>query len=168
MNITSLGTSTIANNGSQITSWYGNDSIAGLAFIDCGSPKMFLPADSAMNAIIAAGGQYNYNLTTSLIPCSARDNLETTIDVKLGGSDPDGPLIKVPLGILVSPYTGTTKPTINGEEACSFGLSLGPDGFEVLGDAFIKGAYILFDMDKHTVSLAEARLNILDRDIVAV
>lgn len=168
MNITALGTSKIASNGSATTSWYGNSSIAGTAFIDCGSPKMFLPGSSAMDTVISVGGEYNSNLTNSFIPCSARNDTKTTVDVKLGGSDPDGPLIKIPLSSLVEPYTGTGNVTLNGEEACSFGLSLGPDGFEVLGDAFIKGAYILFDMDKHTVSLAQAKLNVEERDIVAV
>jgi hypothetical protein len=168
VNATALGTSTVASNGSTTTSWYGNSSIAGTAFIDCGSPKMFLPAGSAMNAIIAAGGEYNTDLSTTFIPCSARNDTKTTVDVKLGGSDPGGPLIKIPLSSLVEPYTGSGNVTLNGEKACSFGLSLGPDGFEVLGDAFIKGAYILFDMDKHTVSLAEAKLLVEERDIVAV
>jgi hypothetical protein len=129
---------------------------------------MFLPAGASMGAIIATGGKYNPDLSTTFIPCSARNDTKTTVDIKLGGSDPDGPLIKVPLSSLVAPYTGNSNVTLDGEEACSYGLSPGPDGFEVLGDAFIKGAYILFDMDKHTVSLAEAKLNANERDIVAV
>lgn len=129
---------------------------------------MYLPGNSAMNAIFSVGGEYKPNLTNTFIPCSARNDTKTTVDVKLGGSDPDGPLIKIPLSSLVEPYTGASNVTLDGEEACSFGLSIGPDGFEVLGDAFIKGTYILFDMDKHTVSLAEARLNVEERDIIAV
>ncbi|CRG82858.1 hypothetical protein PISL3812_00204 [Talaromyces islandicus] len=168
VNITALGTSTVASNGSTTTTWFGNSSIAGTAFIDCGSPKMYLPAGSSMNAILNSGGKYDPNLQTTFIPCSAINDTKTTVDVKLGGSDPDGPLIKVRMSDLVAPYTGNGNVTFGGEEACSFGLSPGPDGFEVLGDAFIKGAYILFDMDKHTVSLAEAKLNVEERDIVAV
>lgn len=122
-----------------------------------------------MGVISSVGAEYASNDVYSLIACSAINDTTTFVDVKLGGSDPNGPLIKIPLSNLVDPYTGTRKnATVNGEQACEFGVSPGPTDFQVLGDAFIKGAYILFNMDDHTVSLANVKLDVEERDIVAV
>ncbi|KAH8697201.1 aspartic peptidase domain-containing protein [Talaromyces proteolyticus] len=169
VNLTALGLSTVSSNGSSPITWFGNSSIAGAAFIDCGSPKMFLPGGGSMNLIPNVGGVYDPEASSSLIPCSAINDTKTFVDIQLGGSDPNGPLIKIPISNLVEPYTGTKKNvSINGEKACSFGLSPGPDDFQVLGDAFIKGAYTLFNMDTHSVSMANVKLNTEKSDIVAV
>jgi Eukaryotic aspartyl protease len=103
-----------------------------------------------------------------LIPCSAKNETSIFVDVQLGGSDPNGPLIKIPIHQLVDPYIGSTNPTIDGEEACSFGVSPGPDGFQVLGDAFLRGAYVVFNMDNYTVSIAEIKLNVDESNIIAL
>lgn len=168
MNLTALGTTSLASNGSSTTSWYGNSSVAGAAFIDCGSPKMFLPSAGSIDVIYNSGGEWDSDLTFSLIPCSARDDTTTFVDVQLGGSDPNGPLIQIPVSELVEPYPTNPNLTINGEPACSFGVSPGPDGFQVLGDAFIRNTYIVFNMDNHTVSLGNVILNATDSNIVAL
>ncbi|OKL55819.1 hypothetical protein UA08_08816 [Talaromyces atroroseus] len=165
INLTAIGTSTISSDGSSSTSWYGNSSVAGAAFIDSGSPKIFVPGNGAMNVILDLGGEYDYSLSSSLIPCSAKNKTDVTVDVLLGGSN--GPLIQIPIHQLIEPYTGGNV-TIDGEEACSFGVSPGPDGFQILGDAFLRGAYTVFNMDNHTVSVADIKLNVKESKIIAL
>lgn len=130
---------------------------------------MFLPAGGSIDAIYSLGGEYNSDLTYSLIPCSAANDTMSTVDIQLGPGD-DGPLVKIHLSELVEPYLGddSGNVTVNGQEACSFGLSPGPNGFQVLGDAFIRGVYILFNMGEHTVSMAQAKYGVDERDVVAV
>lgn len=130
---------------------------------------MFLPADGSISAIYSLGGEYDSDLTYTLIPCSAVNDTTSTVDIQLGPGD-QGPLVKIHLSELIEPYLGedSGNVTVNGEPACSFGLSPGPDGFQVLGDAFIRGVYILFNMEEHTVSIAQAKYGVEESDVVAV
>ncbi|RYP92841.1 hypothetical protein DL770_001012 [Monosporascus sp. CRB-9-2] len=162
LNLTGVG---VTVDGSD-TTWFSNSSVTGPAFLDSGSPKAFLPASSSISLILSVGASYDPSLTMSVIPCSAQyrpDAASTTIDFAFGGSNEA--VIRVPLEQMIERYPDPNPPMIGGETACSFGISPGPDGFMVLGDAFIRGAYAVHDLEKKTLGLANAKLNVTESEI---
>ncbi|KAH8890058.1 acid protease [Thozetella sp. PMI_491] len=162
VNLTALGTTVKG----EETNWYANGSVAGRAFIDSGAPKAFLPGSGSVAALMNLGGQWRGDLQQSIMACSRIADTETTVDFAFG---PDDIVVAhVPVSELIDPFPDTVAPTIGGEIACSFGLGPGPDGFQVLGDGFIRGSYIVFNMDAKTVGFGQVKYNVTESEIVAI
>jgi len=106
------------------------------------------------------------------VPCSSEE--EGSIDFQFDNLE-DGPVIKVPFSELAFPlpeWLQAGSDGINLEDGektatCGFGLSpLATEGMMLLGQTFLRSAYIAFDHDDMTVGLANARWNVTDSNIV--
>ncbi|KAK8016174.1 acid protease [Apiospora rasikravindrae] len=98
------------------------------------------------------------------VDCGILDDAEHkawTFDFRLGG--PDGPLIRVPLHQMVidlRPYVSE-----HGANMCLFGIVPSPSAnnddsdIYVLGDTFLRSAYVVFDLTNNQVALAQAKPN---------
>ena len=88
----------------------------------------------------------------------------------------DGPVINVPFSELAFPILDWMQPssrrfTFDEEEtaACGFGFTpLGGEWMMVLGQTFLRSAYIVFDHDNKTVGLANARWGVTKSNIVEI
>ncbi|KAA8570034.1 hypothetical protein EYC84_002371 [Monilinia fructicola] len=74
-------------------------------------------------------------------------------------------MIKIPLSELIFPLTNPIYALYDGDvlpdlpfsgEACAFGIFNGSDGYYVLGDTFLRSAYVVYDLDNNQVGLAQA------------
>jgi len=142
------------------------------AILDSGAAQTILP-DAIVKAIYAqTGATYFAPYNVAAVPCSVR-NVLGTFDFGLGG--PNGPIIRVPIGDLVYPAVLQNQP-INipnsNQTACVFGITpasargLGEGADSILGDTFIRSAYVVYDFANKRVGIAQTRYNSTESDIV--
>jgi hypothetical protein len=164
---TSLGITT--KSGSQtITS----SSFKSPALLDSGTTLSVIPNDiyealvQFFNATLDEAGD-------ALVKCNELDNTGT-LDFTFGGAN--GPVIKVPFSEFAIPATTTDggQATFNdGSLVCYLGLQ----GTEsdpknplpvILGDTFLRSAYVVYDLDNKQISLAQTVFNATDSSVVEI
>ena len=128
-------------------------------FLDSGTPISYLPG-SVLKPIISGLGAFNSSeLDGLLVPCS-QECSPTTFNFGFGGDG--GPSIAVSLGELVVPIINDdgSHPTFsNGEPICSFGIAPGDPGPYILGDTFLRSAYVVFDLTNNQIAIAQTNYN---------
>ena len=135
--------------------------------LDTGSPNMYLPwilaqdISSVMNATMQFGFPY--------IPCAQR-KVHDTLKFSFGG--PSGPNISVPYSELIYPFGAPANigPVIasDGTPLCYFGV-IGTNGtIYLLGDTFIRSAYMVYDVDNLQVAMAQAKYDVDKENIVEI
>ena len=133
------------------------------ALLDSGTFDTELPASIA-NAIISGMGAVTVQ-GSAIVPCRYT-HADATIIFGFGG--PGGPQIKVPLSEMVVDAGLTFS---DGSEGCYLGVdavdeSLG--GSIILGDTFLRSAYVVYDIENQVIALAQAKFNATDTNIVAI
>ncbi|KAI5917263.1 aspartic peptidase domain-containing protein [Camillea tinctor] len=145
------------------------------AILDSGTTLSYLPTSMA-NQILAAFGAVDDTSSdgTGLVYVNCdylSDNGNLTFDFQFGGSD--GPLIRVPIDELildnVKGYVeiGLVVPDLPFNNVCSFGIQ-GSSGLYLLGDTFLRSAYVVYDLSNRQIALAPANLNSTRSNIVEI
>lgn len=109
----------------------------------------------------------------AIVKCNLLDD-SGTLDFTFGGSD--GPVVKVPFSEFALPATSSTgqQATFNdGSLACYLGLQgTGSDPTQqdpvILGDTFLRSAYVVYDLDNKQISLAQTVFNATDSNVVEI
>lgn len=133
--------------------------------LDSGSPNMYLPMalaqniSSAMNATTQNGFPY--------VEC-AQGKVDGSFEFGLGGTT--GPKIKVPYSALIYPFGAPSNigpvTASDGTRLCYLGV-IGLDAsFGLLGDTFIRSAYVVYDVDNLQIAMAQARCDVDDEHVV--
>lgn len=103
-----------------------------------------------------------------VVPCSVGTKNGSLI---YGFSGSTGPKITVPVSELILPLTDSSgsSPTYrNGEEACTLGImSSGSTGVSLLGDTFLRSAYVVYDLANNMIALANTDFNATATNVVA-
>jgi hypothetical protein len=133
------------------------------ALLDSGTYDTELPATIA-NAITSGMGAV-YSGGSNIVPCRYTD-ADATIIFGFGG--PGGPQISVPMSEMVVDAGITFS---DGSEACYLGVdavdeSLG--GSIILGDTFLRSAYVVYDLENQIIALAQAKLNVTDSSVIPI
>ena len=147
----------ISINDDSGTTLLSDPNMAVAALLDSGTTESILPNDVAtalyggLGAVSASGLQ--------IVPCALR-NSNATISFGFGGQG--GPVINVPLSEILenAALQGAMFP--NGEQVCSIGVDqVGSDlsGSIILGDTFLRSAYVLYDLDNKVIALANTNFN---------
>jgi hypothetical protein len=131
--------------------------------LDSGSSLSYLP--NAMTSAIygAFDAQYDSAQAAAFVPCSIRDTT-TTIDFTF-----TSPTISVPLDELVLdiPAVGNQSAMFpGGVPACLFGIAPSGVNVPVLGDTFLRSAYVVYDLDNNQISLAQTKFNATGSNVV--
>lgn len=124
--------------------------------LDSSLHGIYLPANAIIQIAIQLGATYVQSLDGWLVPCDIAEagaHLDFTFD---------GLIIKVPiLDLLSRTFDSTTSTDMHftsGKTACSLKLYANTNiGFNVLGTAFLKSAYIAVDLEGSMVAIAQAR-----------
>ncbi|RYP41386.1 hypothetical protein DL767_001024 [Monosporascus sp. MG133] len=133
--------------------------------LDSGTTLTYLPRRIAYN-IFSALGAVDDTLYTGLvyIDCAyLRSGL--TFDFQFGGRS--GPLVRVPVNEVVldniGEYVEMGLPIPPGmpfaDDVCSFGIHPADQGIYLLGDTFLRSAYVVYDLENHVVAMAQAHIN---------
>uniref|UniRef100_L2G9Y3 Probable aspartic-type endopeptidase OPSB n=1 Tax=Colletotrichum fructicola (strain Nara gc5) TaxID=1213859 RepID=L2G9Y3_COLFN len=126
-----------------------------------------LNEDMALAVLLDSGSSLTYlpdDMGVAFIPCSAANSGNMTFTF----SDP---VITVPMNELVLdliPITGKRIAFSNGVQACLFGIAPAGDGTNVLGDTFLRSAYVVYDLDNNEVSLAQTKYNATSSNVLEI
>ncbi|RWA11115.1 hypothetical protein EKO27_g3989 [Xylaria grammica] len=146
----------------------GDDSLSSTSFpisvvLDSGTTFSYLPQDLAEEVWQEVGAEYtvvsNNGAGVPLISCDLA-NSNGFFSFGFGGDG--GPVIKVGMDELVIP-----SGTLNGRQVCQFGIqNFSGDPF-LLGDTFLRSAYVVYDLENNEIGLAPTDFNATTSKVVA-
>lgn len=123
-----------------------------LANLDSGTTGSDLPPSLANKIYSYFGSRLEFG--TPYLPCNfAKANASLTFG--FGGGN--GPKITVPIGAFVAAPDGSHFH--DGTEACELLINSGDDDGLVLGDSFLRSAYVVYNLEIHQIALAQSNLN---------
>lgn len=135
--------------------WTPNDTC--VAGFDTGTFGAYLPPDY-FDRVSAT-----WNVTSDgYVDCALRDS-----GTKFNFTFNEAAKISVDISELILSTDGTTLD--DGRSACSIGISRGiPDNPLLLGDTFMRSAYVVYDLDAKTIGLAQAKYDGGEEDIIEI
>lgn len=149
----SLGNIVIAKNQAQAV------------LLDSGSSLTYLP-DAMTEAIYEqVDAQYDSSQGAAYVPCSLADNT-TTLNFNFSG-----PVISVPMNelvIVVTSSSGRQLTFSDGTPACLFGIAPAGSSTSVMGDTFIRSAYLVYDLANNEISIAQTNFNSTVTNVVEI
>ncbi|EXJ89702.1 hypothetical protein A1O3_02769 [Capronia epimyces CBS 606.96] len=128
------------------------------AILDSGTTFLLLP-DEIANNIYNGVGVLTDPSYGNVVPCSLADD-DLTFSFQFGGKD--GPIVNVSLSEFVTPLVTTdgSQPKFrNGEEACSFAVQAAGDNPILFGDAFLRSAYVVYDLENQEIAIAQTNFD---------
>lgn len=130
--------------------------------LDSGTSLTYLPRRIVSEVYSAVDARYDQEQGSAVVPCSVADaSAKMTFHF-------DAPArISVPMNELVLNVIDNGGAS-QGESLCLFGISPTGGSSAVLGDTFLRSAYVVFDMENNEISLAQSRHNPNGRDIVEI
>ena len=157
----------ISFNGDGQTQSIPMDNFPQVALLDSGTTTSALP-QGVVEAIFKGLGVVNDTQNGPLLACN--DGTDSSAYFSFGFGGTGGPVVNVSLAELLTPVTdeqNNTIPLPDGEAACSFGLQNGAEeaGLTILGDAFLRSAYVVYDLDNNQIALAQTKFNVSDSNI---
>jgi len=127
------------------------------ALLDSGSSLMYLPNDVTASIYRMTGAKYNQDYGAAFIDCNMRYN-DTTIDFTFSS-----PTIRVSMSelVLVMGYQGRNP-------ICILGIAPADGTTPVLGDTFLRSAYVVYDITNNEISLAQTNFNSTGSNILEI
>jgi hypothetical protein len=158
----------------QAVSPTGTDTLTSRQFpipvvLDSGTTLSYLPTDLAMQIWKEVGAIYAADLNLAVLPCSMAQSAGV---FTFGFAGPNGPRISVDMTELVLSLTTGQAPKFTsgpykGQEACEFGIqNFSSDPF-LLGDTFLRSAYVVYDLVNNEIGIAATDFNSTASNIVA-
>ncbi|CAG8978664.1 hypothetical protein HYALB_00011761 [Hymenoscyphus albidus] len=162
---------TVALTSVSATSTSGTDMLtpsnyAAAVILDSGTTITLLPDELAASIFQELGATVNQRLGAVIVPCALAQK-QGTINYGFGG--PGGPVIKVSVSELVLPLTltnGQTPKYTNGQAACQLGIQAAGNLPILLGDTFLRSAYVVYDLINNRIALGQTNFNVTNSDIV--
>lgn len=152
----------------------GQDTLTSEAFpipvvLDSGTTLSYLPTDLARQVWQEVGAIYSPEVGVAVLPCSMQNSKG---HFSFGFAGPSGPRINVGMDELVLDLTSGTPPTFltgqyRGQDVCQFGIQNFTSAPYLLGDTFLRSAYVVYDLVNNQVGIAETDFNSTDSNIVA-
>ena len=127
------------------------------ALLDSGTTVSFLPSTLLNPILDAAGAVTDPNYPRPLLAC----NLSTSKGSYVFGFGGDsGPKVSIPLSQIVDdPDPDIPIVFADGTPACGLLLTEAEDGRIILGDSFLRSAYVVYHLEAKTIALANSNLN---------
>lgn len=135
------------------------------AVLDSGTSTLLLPDDLAQQMLDQFGAQFSNQLQAYVAPCYLR-NANATLDFQFGGAS--GPTIRVAVSEFLLDLTDPDEPPLkfeNGDVACLLGFESAQDRPILLGDTFLRSAYIVYDLDNREISIAPTQFNANEQNV---
>ena len=132
---------------------------ASAALIDSGTTLMYLPNDivdaiwTSLQVTVARGD-------TPLLPCSVGNDPSAKMTFTFNGDN------GAKIDVLLTDLLAEVDATISGQPACELLITGGaPEGLIILGDAFMRSAYITYDLTNNMIAIAQTKFNTSDSNI---
>ncbi|EED16393.1 yapsin, putative [Talaromyces stipitatus ATCC 10500] len=169
---------TVAWTGLSITTAHGtqnvtSSSFASPALLDSGTTLSIIPNDIYEELLQFFQAQQDQQ-GDAIVDCGLLDSAEGSLDFTFGGAN--GPVIKVPFSEFALPAIGTDGSWLtfqDGSLACVLGLQgTGSQASSqlpvILGDTFLRSAYVVYDLENKQISLAQTVFNATDSNVVEI
>ncbi|KAF2139854.1 uncharacterized protein K452DRAFT_289232 [Aplosporella prunicola CBS 121167] len=143
---------------------YSQPNIDLAAILDSGTTLTYLP-NSIANDIIKGVGAINDPTFGYVVRCNIG---ATGSNITFGFGGADGPIITVGMDEMTVPLLDTAGESLkfrNGEDACMFGINPAGDDPILLGDTFLRSAYVVYDLHNEQVALANTNFNTSDSHV---
>ncbi|KAL2216883.1 aspartyl protease [Thermoascus aurantiacus ATCC 26904] len=147
----------LALNTSSSSHAYTSEALPAAVLLDSGSSLSYLPDSLVAKIYDDLDVTYDSSSQTGYVPC---DLMNQEISFSFTFSSPS---ISVGIDELVlDPGTNPdgSRPTfLDGTPACVFGIAPAGDSIAVLGDTFLRSAYVVYDLANNEISLANTNFN---------
>ena len=154
----------IGSNSASSTST--SSSLPAPVLLDSGSSLIYLPNDLTTDIFDEVNAVYNSQAGAAYVDCSLANN-DSSITFSFSGAT-----ISVPYNELVldagTSSNGQPFTFQNGVEACIFGIAPADDSTPVLGDTFLRSAYVVYDLANNEISLAQTDFNSASDSILEI
>lgn len=139
--------------------------------LDSGTTLTYLPSKTVAKLYKAIDAEYDENYGLAYVDCKyLSQNL--TFAFQFGSSD--GPIVSVPADEVIFDNVqqfedaGYDVPSDLGfDNVCTFGI-LPSDDYYLLGDTFLRSAYVVYDLQNQQIAIAQANLNSTDSNIIEI
>lgn len=138
--------------------------------LDSGTTLSYLPTALAVQVWKEVGAVYLQSDQNAFIPCDMQNSPGT---FEFGFAGPNGPRISVDMTELVLPLgdNGEQGPPFpsgryQGREACQFGIQNYTSEPYLLGDTFLRSAYVVYDLENNQIGLAKTDFNSTESNVV--
>ncbi|KAL9105559.1 MAG: hypothetical protein Q9227_009303 [Pyrenula ochraceoflavens] len=135
------------------------------ALLDSGSTLIYFPSDIAMGIYNQVSAVFDDSQGIAYVDCSlANTNQKLTLTFS-------SPAIEVPINELVLPsdsFSDLPQSFDDGTPACPFGIAATSANTAVLGDTFLRSAYVVYDLMNNEISLAQTNFNSTQDNIVEI
>ena len=128
------------------------------ASVDPGTTLTYLPENATDVLFNLVGAQYDTDIGAAIIDCAQAEN---TTEIMFTMS---WPIVNVTMKELVIP--GTIE---NGTEVCFFGITSSvADNSYILGQTFLRSAYVVYDLANYELSIAQTIFNATTSNVVEI
>jgi hypothetical protein len=152
------------------TTTIGRPDLALAVLLDTGSSLTYLPDALTQQIYTAVGAVLDSSGRAAYVPCTLATSPSTAANQPLHFTFTD-PTISVAMNELVLDLVLSSgrRPTFDdGAPACLFGIAPAGQGTYVLGDTFLRSAYVVYDLENHEVGLAPTRFNATATSVVEI
>jgi hypothetical protein len=142
----------------------GSD-LALAVLLDTGSSLTYLPDALVSEIYNQVGAEFDDQQNTAYVPCALAQQ-QATLNFTFSS-----PTIAVEMNELVIDLLTSSgrRPTFsNGVEACLFGIAPAGAGTNVLGDTFLRSAYVVYDLENNRIALARTNFNTTASRVVEI
>ncbi|KAJ5570349.1 uncharacterized protein N7459_009779 [Penicillium hispanicum] len=150
----------VALSSSSESKNYSSGSLPAAVLLDSGSSLTYLPDAITEDIFNDLDVTYEESEGVGYVPCSIA---EKNINISYTFSSPT---IHVSINELVLDSGGMNYQ--NGDPACVFGIVPAGSGTAVLGDTFLRSAYVVYDLANNEISLANTNFNSSANDILEI
>ncbi|OCL12699.1 candidapepsin-4 precursor [Glonium stellatum] len=125
--------------------------------LDSGSSLMYLPDDLVTSLYSQFNAQYDSSQGAAFVDCNLANDA-TTLDFTFSS-----PTISVPMNelVIVAGYQ-------RGQPVCILGIGPAGQSTCVLGDTFLRSAYVVYDLSNNEISLAQTNFNATKSNVMEI
>lgn len=134
-----------------------SSSLPAAVLLDSGSTLTYLPNDITQDIFNKLNAVYQSQLGAAYVECSQNSDTET-VDFDFSGQTISVPYDELFLDAGTNSQ-GQPLTFQNGEQACLFGIAPSQGSEAVLGDTFLRSAYVVYDLANNEISLAQTVFN---------
>ena len=139
------------------------DGTVAIATLDSGTTGTQIPVSLADKIYSYFGVRLEFG-DIPFLPCNLA-TADVSLTFEFGGSN--GPKVTVPIASFVDSSDGPFK-FADGTDACQLLISYSDDDSLLLGDSFLRYAYVVYDLDNHQIALAQSNLSPGAPDIIEI
>ncbi|EXJ83874.1 hypothetical protein A1O1_07502 [Capronia coronata CBS 617.96] len=140
-----------------------SSSLPAAVLLDSGATLTYLPNDITQQIYDQVQAVYSSSVGAAYANCSLASS-DATLDLTFSGQTIKVPYNELLLDAGTNQY-GQPLTFENGAQACLFGVAPASGSTPVLGDTFLRSAYVVYDLANNEISLAQTVFNSTTDDI---